>query len=61
MQGNFGHSALASSETNEATQPAQDTSEVPVPSVTGSDTAEGVANTEQAQEEELPKESLHPQ
>ena len=61
MQGDLGHSAPASSETNETTQPAQDTSEVPVPSVTESDTVEGVANTEQAQEEELPQESLCPQ
>ena len=51
-QGDFGHSALASAGTDETTQPAQDTSEVPVPSVTESDTVEGVANTEQAQEEE---------
>ena len=61
MEGDFGHSALSCSETNETTQPAQDTSEVPVPSVTESDTVEGVANTEQAQEEELPQESLPPQ
>ena len=43
MQGDFGHSALASFETNETIQPAQDTSEVPVPSVTESDTVKGVA------------------
>ena len=60
-QCNFGHSARASSETNETTQPTPDTNEVPVLSVTESDTVEGVANMEQAQEEELPQESLHPQ
>ena len=51
MQCNFSHFALASSETNETTQPAQDTSEVPVSSVTENDTVEGVPNTEQAQKE----------
>ena len=61
MQGDFGHSVLASSGTNETTQPAQDTSEVPVPFVTESDTVEGVANMEQTQEEELPQGSLPPQ
>ena len=55
MQSDFGHSALASYGTNKTTQPAQDTSEVPVPSVTESDTVEGVANTEQGQEEEQPQ------
>ena len=60
-QSDFGHSAPASSGANETTQPAQNTSQVPVPSVTESDTVEGVANTKQAQEEELPQESLRPQ
>ena len=46
IQGDFGHSALASSGSNETTQPTQDTSEVPVPSVTENDTVERVANTE---------------
>ena len=61
MQSDFGHFAPASSGTNETTPPAQGTSEFPVPSVTESDTVEGVANTEQRQKEELPQESLHPQ
>ena len=61
IQGNFENSALASAETKETAQPAQDTREVPVPPITESDIVKRVANTEQIQEEELLQESYCPQ